>query len=148
MPTYDYKCEVCGTVQEIIHSIKSDPVIECPKCAKSDIKARMTRLISGGAGFNLGSTETMAWKEKRIRAKNSAKTELKQMERWSNHNKLVPNVGGEVAENWSDAAKLAKDRGKDSLSYTKKIVEEKSTSKDSGVNDKLWKSAKSKLGKS
>jgi len=148
MPAYDYKCDVCGTVQEVIHSIKSDPVIECPKCSQRDAKIPMTRVISGGAGFNLGSTESMAWREKRNRIRNNAKLELKQVERWGTQNKLVPNVGGEVTGNWSDAAKLAHEKGKDSLSYTKKVVEERSTSKESGVNDAAWKAARDKLDKS
>jgi len=150
MPTYDYKCDYCGTVQEVIHRITEDPVIHCPKCLQHDIKYPMTRLISGGVGFNLGSTETMAWREKRIRAKNNAKLELKQMERYSKDGggTLVPNVGGVVTESWSEAAMLARDKGKDSLSYTQKVVEERSTSKESGVNDQKWKAAKDKLNKS
>jgi putative FmdB family regulatory protein len=148
MPSYDYKCEHCGNVQEVIHRISEDPIISCPKCLQQDVKIPMTRLISGGAGFNLGSTETMAWREKRNRAKNSAKIELKQMEHWQSGNKLVPNVGGEVTGSWSEAAKLAREQGKDSLSYTQKVVEERSTSKDSGVNDSKWKAAKDKLDKS
>lgn len=146
MPTYEYKCENCGSVQEIIHSIKDNPVIPCQECLHKDLKIPMTRLISGGAGFNLGSTETMAWREKRNRAKNNAKLELKQIERYgTGSGTLVPNVGGETTGSWSEAAKLARDKGKDSLSYAGKVAEEKSTSKESGVNDQKWKAAKDKI---
>ena len=45
MPTYDYKCEECGTVVEIIHGIKEDTLteIDCPSCKK---KQKCRRLIS------------------------------------------------------------------------------------------------------
>jgi hypothetical protein len=89
----------------------------------------------------------MAWKEKRYRVKKNARLDLKQMERYgtSGGASLVPNVGGEVTESWSDAAKLARDSGKDTLTYQKKIADEKSTSKLSGINDVKWKSAKDKI---
>lgn len=148
MPTYDYKCPSCGNVQEVIHRIIENPVIECPKCRVRDAKIPMTRVISGGY-FNLGSTETMAWREKRQRTKKNAQLELKQMERYGKSGgQLVPNVEGEVTGSWSDAAKLARDKGKDSLTYASKAAEERHTSKDSGVNDLKWKSAKDKLDKS
>lgn len=38
---------------------------------------------------------------------------------------LAPNVGGEVVKDWSDAQKLAKDRGKDTSSYEPMIQREK-----------------------
>jgi putative FmdB family regulatory protein len=148
MPSYDYKCEHCGHIQEVIHRITEDPVIPCPKCMNHDVRIPMVRQISGGY-FNLGSTETMAWREKRQRTRNNAALELKQMERYGKSSgTLVPNVDGETTESWSDAAKLARDKGKDTMTYQSKIVEEKSTSKESGVNDKKWKAAKDKLDKS
>jgi len=146
MPTYEYECPKCGTIQEVVHSIKSDPVVYCPACEGEEVE--MVRLISGGAGFVLGSTETMGWREKRQRMKRNAKLELRQMERYgSEGTPLVPNVGGEVTGSWSDAAKLAKEKGKDSLSYARKVYEERHTSKESGVNDKKWKAAKDKADK-
>ena len=45
MPTYEYVCEPCGGKAEIVHGIKEDPEVICPKC-----KGPMTRLISGGGG--------------------------------------------------------------------------------------------------
>ena len=91
----------------------------------------------------------MAWKEKRQRIKKSAQLEIKQMERYGKSSgELVPNVAGETTESWSDAAKLARDKGKDTMTYQGKIADERSTSKESGVNDKKWKAAKDKADKS
>jgi putative FmdB family regulatory protein len=47
MPTYDYRCEACGHVEEIFHGMSEKPKKTCPKCKKP----KLERLISGGAGF-------------------------------------------------------------------------------------------------
>ena len=46
MPTYDYKCTKCKSVQEEIHSIKIDPEIKCKKCGN-----KMLREISSNVGL-------------------------------------------------------------------------------------------------
>ena len=48
MPTYEYRCGECGVKFERFHSIKADPVRDCPECGE---KGSVTRLISGGAGL-------------------------------------------------------------------------------------------------
>jgi putative FmdB family regulatory protein len=47
MPTYDYKCEVCGHAFERFHSMTAQPIRKCPQCGKS----RVRRLIGTGAGL-------------------------------------------------------------------------------------------------
>src|SRR5512146_2223005 len=47
MPTYEYKCEACGTAFEKFQSITAAPIRKCPYCGKSKVK----RLISAGAGL-------------------------------------------------------------------------------------------------
>ena len=49
MPTYNYLCKECEHQFEIKHSIKDDPITECPKCCEHSLK----RLIYGGSGFIL-----------------------------------------------------------------------------------------------
>jgi putative FmdB family regulatory protein len=46
MPTYDYKCSVCGNTFERFHSMTADPVKACPDCG-----GEVRRLISSGAGI-------------------------------------------------------------------------------------------------
>ncbi|HEC02003.1 MAG TPA: zinc ribbon domain-containing protein [Phycisphaerales bacterium] len=46
MPTYEYKCSVCGNVFERFHSMTADPVKTCPDCGGA-----VWRLISGGSGI-------------------------------------------------------------------------------------------------
>lgn len=45
MPKYDYKCTVCGLVEEYEHSMDADMVMEC-----SDCFAPVKKIISNPAG--------------------------------------------------------------------------------------------------
>lgn len=45
MPTYEYLCPDCGVV-EALQSMRDAPLTTCPTCGK----AKVTRLVSGGAG--------------------------------------------------------------------------------------------------
>jgi len=139
MPTYEYHCTTCDTIEEIIHSIKETPIVECSTC-----KASMERLISKNmAGFVIkGGTETMAWKEKRLRTKKNADLGIRQIDRYGTGPQLQPNVKGEEVSSWSEAAKLAKDKGLREDTYIPHIEKEKVISKSSGVNDAIWKKAK------
>lgn len=53
MPNYEYKCEQCGYSFEIQHSMKGEPLVNCPKC---DGRAR--KIITGGSGFILKGSRT------------------------------------------------------------------------------------------
>jgi putative FmdB family regulatory protein len=121
MPTYDYGCG-CGKEVEIVHSITETPEIKCPECGKV-----MERKISAGIGFTFkGGTETMAWKEKRIRHKKQEVLVAKQRERWGGTGpKITPNIAGVEQESWSDCKKLAKECGLDHDSYTPMVEKEK-----------------------
>jgi putative FmdB family regulatory protein len=45
MPTYEYKCIVCGNKFETFQSMKDEPVKTCPKCG-----GKVKRLIGSGSG--------------------------------------------------------------------------------------------------
>jgi len=47
VPTYDYRCDKCGTF-ELWQSIKDDALTVCPKCG-----SRAERLMSANVGFVL-----------------------------------------------------------------------------------------------
>ncbi|MBN1546123.1 MAG: zinc ribbon domain-containing protein [Syntrophaceae bacterium] len=51
MPTYEYECESCGLRFEQWQGINETPVMQCPEC-----DGKVSRLISGGAGFILKGT--------------------------------------------------------------------------------------------
>ncbi len=46
MTTYEYKCEECGYIFEVRHSMNENPLIFCPEC-----KSGAQRIITGGSGF-------------------------------------------------------------------------------------------------
>ncbi|MHB8338647.1 MAG: FmdB family zinc ribbon protein, partial [Ignavibacteriaceae bacterium] len=45
MPTYDYKCNVCGYSFEMFQKMNDEPINVCPKC-----NGNVKRLIGTGAG--------------------------------------------------------------------------------------------------
>lgn len=141
MPTYEYRCNACGTIEEIVHSIKDSPTFRCKKCSSSEPLERLISFNRDGFFFR-GGTETTAWKEKRHRHKRQAELGVKQVERWGSGPRLQPNVAGMEVDSWSDAAKVAKEAGMNADSYQPHIEKEKGTSKISGVNDATWKAVK------
>ena len=46
MPTYEYECTSCGTVQDVFHSMTKKPRVKCLKCG-----GRTKKLIGAGAGI-------------------------------------------------------------------------------------------------
>ena len=47
MPTYDYKCTLCGHVFEEFEPMSAAPLVKCPECGKDGLK----RIFSTGAGM-------------------------------------------------------------------------------------------------
>ena len=47
MPTYEYKCQNCGHTFDVLQRITEDPLTDCPKCKKPQLK----RLIGAGIGI-------------------------------------------------------------------------------------------------
>lgn len=145
MPTYDYRCNECGLVTEVTHSIKEDPIILCSQCKTSDKEVPMERLISynksGGFLFKQW-TEPQLHKIGRDKHKQNSELEMRQIERYGSGPKLKPNVAGVETESWSDAKKLASEAGMSTTSYDTQIAKESNTSKVSGIDDRKWKAAK------
>jgi putative FmdB family regulatory protein len=139
MPRYDYQCQLCSFVEEYVHSMKENPEFHCPKC-----NGQMTRLISFNRNSFIIKGESVAkdWKEERYRIKRSADMGMKQIERYGSGPRLKPNVAGVEVDSWNDAAKLAKEAGLSTDSYTPMIEKEKRVSKNSHVDDMAWKTAK------
>ncbi|MFC1606920.1 FmdB family zinc ribbon protein [Candidatus Latescibacterota bacterium] len=46
MPTYEYKCKICGHEFEAFQLMSEDPLDDCPVC-----KGAVERLISAGGGL-------------------------------------------------------------------------------------------------
>jgi putative FmdB family regulatory protein len=54
MAMYDYKCEACQHIQEEIHPISDEPVINCEKCG-----AVMKRALNNSVSFSMKKDGTI-----------------------------------------------------------------------------------------
>jgi putative FmdB family regulatory protein len=50
MPTYEYRCLACGAISEVVHSMTTEPHVEC---STENCPGPTERLISLGIGFIL-----------------------------------------------------------------------------------------------
>mgnify|MGYP001241781898 CR=1 FL=1 len=51
MPTYDYQCSSCSSVQDVFHAISANPEIKCNKCGAMCVKiftASQNFILKGG----------------------------------------------------------------------------------------------------
>ncbi|MEZ7860346.1 MAG: putative FmdB family regulatory protein [Parasphingorhabdus sp.] len=51
MPIYEYLCQSCGHALEALQKMSDDPLSDCPKCCKSDLKKQIS-----AAGFRLSGS--------------------------------------------------------------------------------------------
>ena len=54
MPTYEYKCDACGHHFDEFQSIKEEPLKDCPKCARPDLRRVFgtgAAILFKGSGF-------------------------------------------------------------------------------------------------
>ena len=52
MPIYEYQCQDCSKVLEVIQKISDDPLLDCPECGAASLKKKVSaaafRLKGGG----------------------------------------------------------------------------------------------------
>ncbi|KAF3978621.1 MAG: zinc ribbon domain-containing protein [Methylococcales symbiont of Iophon sp. n. MRB-2018] len=48
MPIYEYQCQACGNEHEALQKMSAEPLVECPVCAKPELKKKISV-----AGFRL-----------------------------------------------------------------------------------------------
>lgn len=139
MPLYQYSC-TCGEKKDVLRSFTdtSEQVCLCGLGMTKDFAPSML-------GHVRGSTPAKAYKEKRVRAKRNAELGVKQIERYGCGSSLVPNVDGEETGSWSDAAKLAKEGGKDTSQYVALAAVEKNKQNSRNIDEVKWKAAKEHL---
>jgi len=118
MPTYTYECEACEIEFDELVPLKfyqdPQPCPECETMSKRILGHRFPGTVFKGDSWGTKNGRVagqMAANRKRAGAKQH---ELKMDGAIPT---LAPNVGGERVNSWSDAAKLAKDKGKDTSGY-------------------------------
>jgi putative FmdB family regulatory protein len=147
MPTYEYKCPDCSYTEDKIHGMQEELEFLCPLCKSNRKKTRLKKHFTPTIGGFIvrGGSESINWKEKRYRMKKGNELGVRQIERYGSGPRIRPNVAGVETDNWSDAAKMAKEAGMSTESYEPMIEKEKYTSKLSNVDDRAWKQAKDKI---
>ena len=119
MTTYPYQCQSCSDPFEIemrmseFHTSLRPP---CPSCQSTNVKRVLTVphlsfVGDGWPGKNNRVRNQMKKKNQRLAAKE------RDMKGDGVVPKLLPNVGGERTDSWSEAAKLARSKGNDASGY-------------------------------
>lgn len=136
---YDYKCTKCGKIEEQYHGMKESPEFKCSACGEPSERI----FTINRTGFIIrGEAPSKVFREKNYRQKRNADLGVRQLERYGSGPQVVPNVGGEEVGSWSEASRLAKDKGLRTDTYEPLINKEKKISKISGMDDTKWKKAK------
>jgi len=124
MPTYEYQCKDCNQTFERILTLKEYKVPQVCVCGSKN-----THKIFTTCNFVLRGD---SWPGKAIRISNQMRDKNKRLAGRQEERKraepgvsLVPNVGGERVENWREAQKLARSKGKDTESYEPLIQKER-----------------------
>lgn len=124
MPTYEYRCEACENEFEVVLRMSEyNKPQDCPACHAGPAKKRVPTSV--GMIFVGDSWVT---KNNRVEGQMAHKNKMlakrqEEKKREGSGMTLAPNVGGERVDSWSDAAKLAASKGKDTTSYEKKAAE-------------------------
>jgi len=42
MPIYEYRCEVCGHLHEVLQRMSDSPLTMCPKCGEEGLRKQLT----------------------------------------------------------------------------------------------------------
>jgi len=118
MPTYDYKCDACESIQEEFHGMTETPEIHCKNCngiMQKTVCQNFNGFIlkgSGWTGKDLKEKTYQLDKRREIGKKMALNHDIPQ---------ILPNYKGEVCSSWDDAKKLAKEDGVDGLRYEKQV---------------------------
>jgi len=129
MPTYTYECTSCEREFDEIVPMKfyqdPQPCPECETMSKRVLSRRFPGTIFKGDSWGTKNGRVAAQMAENRKRAGAKQLELK---RDGAIPTLAPNVGGERTDSWSDAAKLAKSKGKDSSGYEQRARKEKASS--------------------
>jgi len=124
MPTYNYACSACESIEEQIHGMSETPKFICSKCGALMEK----KFTPNFGGFIMkGGTPAIHYKEKRQREKKSEQMIERQRKAHREGPKIQPNVAGLEVDSWKDAQKVAKEAGMNSSSYEPWVEKEKNS---------------------
>jgi len=120
MPTYDYECQSCDlpfVIEMRMSEYDSKKKPPCPTCQSLDKIVRIftpPMINFPGDGWATKNNRIAGQMRKKNERLDSKTRDLKGD---GFVPQLTPNVNGEEVRSWGDAAKLAKDLGKDTSGY-------------------------------
>jgi putative FmdB family regulatory protein len=123
MPVYAFRCDACEyEFDRILPLSRYEDPQTCPECGEGPAARRFTppNFILKGDGWD-GKNHTIS----REMAKKNERLDARQKSQPTPGMRLAPNVDGQRVDSWSDAAKLAKDKGKDTTAYEHRAAQEK-----------------------
>lgn len=120
MPTYPYECQSCEHQFELVMKMSEYDTSVKPPCPECGAEERSVRIFTppminfSGDGWTTKNNRVAG----QMRRKNERLAEKEREQKGDGAiPTLQPNVGGERTETWSDAAKLARSKGKDASGY-------------------------------
>lgn len=130
MAIYPYECESCETSFEIEMSMSkydSKTKFACPACDSEETRRIFTVPYVNFSGDGWATKNNRIAGQMRDKNKRLAVKEREQKGDGMVPT-LAPNVGGERVGSWSEAAKLAKSKGKDTTGYERLARKDKASS--------------------
>jgi len=129
MPFYGYRCDACELEFDVNKPMSESGTPEaCPECEGETRKLVVPcGTVLKGDGWATKNNRVAGQMQKRREATGRRQEELKRDTNIGG--RLVPNVGGERVDNWSEAGRLAADKGKDTSGYEQMAAKEKADQK-------------------
>ncbi len=130
MAIYGYKCDTCEVEFDIRKPMSEATSPEsCPECGDPARKLIVPCgvVFSGDGWATKNGRVANQMRERRNEAGRRQEERLRDGE--IPGGKLVPNVAGRAVDSWSEAAKLAKSKGKATDGYEKMAAKEKALTK-------------------
>lgn len=126
MPEYNYKCPCCQHqfTRQLPMAQYAEPqtCLACGKVAEQMVAEGISGVLRGDAWPGKAQKLKGQMADRRARV---GRREAEWKREGAPGGKLVPNVGGELVDSWSEASKLAKSQGKDTAVYEEKARKEK-----------------------
>jgi putative FmdB family regulatory protein len=124
MPSYTYRCQDCGAPFEKILPISQyNSQQDCPECDSANTARTITDVNVVLKGDNWPG-KMIKVKDQMARSRREAGWRQEEFKRDGRAPSLIPNVGGERLDSWSEAKSMAASKGLDISGHDKMIRKE------------------------
>lgn len=77
MPIYEYQCQSCGKLIEVIQKFSDDPLTNCDSCGKPDLKKKVSAPAFRLSGSGWYETDFKSGNKKNLSSSDNKSTETK-----------------------------------------------------------------------